>query len=117
MAKQILVPLDGTNNAELALSWLEEICDQEDEFILLRAERPVGPRRTGSSPGRGVMPDAIVGPMGGAMSVVSPDVPKFAETKDQSVQEQLDEAKDYLSPSGIHPHNDEKDSTDHKKGA
>jgi nucleotide-binding universal stress UspA family protein len=93
--KRVLVPLDGTKNAEAALSSLAQLCNPEDEVVLLKVEKPEGPQRAGYRPSPGEM-DAIVGPAGGVASLSPPDVPYYVETGDQAAQRQLDEAKDYL---------------------
>jgi nucleotide-binding universal stress UspA family protein len=93
--KRVLVPLDGTKDAEAALPFLEQVCSPGDSVVLLCVAKPENPERSGSRPGRRVR-GAFAGPSGGVMGMVTPDVPVFAETKDQSVERQLSEAHDYL---------------------
>jgi nucleotide-binding universal stress UspA family protein len=93
--KSVLVPLDGTRNAEAALVSLAALCDPGDRVVLLKVEKPETPQRSGFRPGP-VVTQAIVGPFGGATGVASPDVPVYFETGEQTVQRQLAEAQDYL---------------------
>ena len=89
MTKRVLVPLDGSRNAEAALASLEQICDTDHELVLLMVKKPHQPERIGYLPG--VLAIESVG-----RSTVTPDLPVFAETTDQSDQQQLAEAGDYL---------------------
>jgi nucleotide-binding universal stress UspA family protein len=91
MAKRVLVPLDGTKNAEAALASLRQLCEREDELVLIKVEKPAAPTRRGYVPGEYVSSPAV-----GVTGAVTPDVPVFAETTDQVSQRQLNESKDYL---------------------
>lgn len=93
--KRILVPLDGTKNAECALAALEQILGPEDEFVLLAVRKPEEPLRKGYGPGVVAAAGVIVGP-GGGMIGAGPDLPVYAETTDQALQSQVAESKDYL---------------------
>ena len=95
MARTILVPLDGTRNAENALDALEHLCSSDDRIILLKVEKPEALQATGVKPGRR-MRGSIVGPAGGIRGVVSPNVPTYAETSEQVRDRQIDESKSYL---------------------
>jgi nucleotide-binding universal stress UspA family protein len=93
--KRILVPLDGTKNAETAISSLGQFCGPGDEVILLKVEKPQAPQRAGFRPSEPVM-ELITGAAVGVASPIPPEVPYYLETGDQTLQRQLDEAKDYL---------------------
>jgi nucleotide-binding universal stress UspA family protein len=99
--KSVLVPLDGTKNAEAALTFLEQICSPEDEFVLLMVEKPEATPVRGHAMGStmtssGVFPDGIGVYPDGAPGVAGPGLPIMAETRDQTMQRQVDERKDYL---------------------
>jgi nucleotide-binding universal stress UspA family protein len=72
-----------------------QICGPDDEVVLLKVEKPESSQRGGYRPSAAVM-DAVTGPAGGFATVSPPDVPFYIETGDQTIQRQLDEAKDYL---------------------
>jgi nucleotide-binding universal stress UspA family protein len=93
--KRVLVPLDGTKNAEAALASLAQFCSPGDEVVLLKVEKPETPQRAGYRPSPAVM-EAIVGPASGVAFPSPPEVPYYVETGDQATQRQVDEAKDYL---------------------
>jgi nucleotide-binding universal stress UspA family protein len=93
--KRVLVPLDGTRNAEQAVAGLADICGPEYEVVLLQVEKPHPPQRTGYRPSEAVTA-VILGPAGGIAQAAAPDVPVYAETSDQALQRQVSEAKDYL---------------------
>lgn len=93
--KRILVPLDGTKNAEAALPFLKEICDTGDEVVLLAVRTPSDPKQIGFAPGRSVR-GGFSGPSGPVAGIVTPDAPVFGETKDQAHESQRLEAIDYL---------------------
>jgi nucleotide-binding universal stress UspA family protein len=93
--KRVLVPLDGTKNAEAVLPALKEICTPGDSILLLSVQKPEAPQRSGSAPGRRVR-GGFAGPSGGVMGLVTPDVPVYSETADQALARQISEAKDYL---------------------
>jgi nucleotide-binding universal stress UspA family protein len=93
--KRILVPIDGTPNAEAALAALTAFCDPDDEVTLLKVEKPQAPQRSGYRPSA-VVSDTVAATAGGLTRVATIDVPVYAETGDQAVQRQLDEAHDYL---------------------
>jgi nucleotide-binding universal stress UspA family protein len=63
--------------------------------VLLSVKKPEEPERIGSRPGEAVA-GGFAGPSGGVMGVVTPDVSLFRETKEQSLDRQLSEARDYL---------------------
>jgi len=91
--KRILVPLDGTKDAEAALTSVAELCDPDDEVVLLKVEKPEVAQRAGFRPSP-ILTEAIA--RGGVTGVNTLDVPVYAETGDQTVQRQLAEAHDYL---------------------
>jgi nucleotide-binding universal stress UspA family protein len=93
--KRILVPIDGTEHAEAALKSLTDFSDRGDAIVLLKVEKPHAPQQLGYRPSQ-VVNEAIVGPAGGMARIKTLDVPVYAETGDQAIQRQLDEAKDYL---------------------
>ena len=93
--KRVLVPLDGTENAEEALAWLEHLCAPGDLVVLLSVKRPENPERIGGVPGR-VVTGGFAGPSGGVVGIATPDASVFAETTDQVSGRQLSEARDYL---------------------
>jgi nucleotide-binding universal stress UspA family protein len=93
--KRVLVPLDGTKNAEAALSSLAQFCGPNDEVVLLKVEKPEAPQRAGYRASPAVM-QAIASPASGVAFSSPPEVPYYVETGDQATQRQLDEAKDYL---------------------
>jgi nucleotide-binding universal stress UspA family protein len=93
--KRVLVPLDGTKDAEAALPWLSEVCAGDDEIVLLSVKRREATQRRGSRPGERVE-QAISEPGGGVADAVSPDLPTYAESGTQTLQRQLDETTDYL---------------------
>lgn len=94
MAKTLLVPLDGKAASEHTIEVVEEFCATSDRLILLAIARPASAVRSGSMPGMSA--SAMVTPSANVAPVVTPDVSVFAETKDQSIQGSLDEARDYL---------------------
>jgi nucleotide-binding universal stress UspA family protein len=92
--RHILVPLDGTKNAEASFAALEKICEPEDELTLLSVSKPEHRARTGYRPGR-----LLVGPATGSTGGyggITPDVPRYADRGYQVWQRQADESKDYL---------------------
>jgi nucleotide-binding universal stress UspA family protein len=93
--KRILVPLDGTKNAEAALQALTQFCEPGDEVVLVKVEKPGAPQRAGFRPSAPVV-EAITGPNAGVASLSAPDVPFYVETRDQVIQRQIGETKDYL---------------------
>lgn len=99
MTKRVLVPLDRTDDAEEALKFIPELCDKADEIVLLSIAEPVGRMQTGTRPGRIVHGRQPTSPPGvGITGTLWPDVPMYAETKDQTIQRQLDELEGYLRP-------------------
>jgi nucleotide-binding universal stress UspA family protein len=96
MSKRILVPIDGSKNSEEAIEALQAFANPDDELVFLKVERPEHQTRDGFVPGRIVHSAIIGGSGGGGGGVANPDLPHFAETHDQSLQRQVDEAKDYL---------------------
>jgi nucleotide-binding universal stress UspA family protein len=73
-----------------------DFCSPGDEVILLSIGLPVQQIQRGTRPGR-VVRGGETGPAGGGAVVTSrPDIPVYAETKDQAIQRQLDEMQDYL---------------------
>jgi nucleotide-binding universal stress UspA family protein len=93
--RRVLVPLDGTKDAEAALASLEQLCNADDEIILLSIAKPEARLRSGSRPGM-VMASAIGGPGGGVEESITPESPVYQETIAQTQQRQTDETKDYL---------------------
>ncbi|HLF76106.1 MAG TPA: universal stress protein [Dehalococcoidia bacterium] len=93
--KNVLVPLDGTKDAEAALPLLEQVCSSGDSIVLLSVQKPEDAQATGTVPGRRVR-GGFAGPSGGVMGMVTPDVPVYDETKDQTLQRQIGETQDYL---------------------
>ena len=95
MNKKVLIPLDGTDQAERALQILD-LLDKADEIVLFAAGEPEESVQRGTRPGRAVLGD-VMGPAGGAVTdVPRPDVPLYVETKDQELQEKLAQLEDYL---------------------
>jgi nucleotide-binding universal stress UspA family protein len=95
LVKSALVPLDGTKNAEAALVFLETVFSPGDSVVLLAIRRPEAPERIGTAPGEAIA-GGFAGPSGGVMGVVTPGAPVFAETSEQALERQTDEASDYL---------------------
>lgn len=93
--KSVLVPLDGTVEAEKALPPLSELCSKGDTLVLLTVVKPEGPAKTGSAPGRRVR-GGFGGLSGGVSGLVTPEVPTYSETTDQVSQRQISEGIDYL---------------------
>jgi nucleotide-binding universal stress UspA family protein len=93
--KRVLVPLDGTENAEAALEALKELCDRDDRLILLSVQKPEAASRIGSTPGR-IFRAGVGGPAGGVTGAAMPDLPVYLETEDQVEQRQVAEATTYL---------------------
>jgi nucleotide-binding universal stress UspA family protein len=96
MAKRILVPIDGSKNAEAAIQALEAFATPDDVLVFLKVERPQHQTRDGFVPGIVVHSAIVGGSGGGGGGVVNPDMPHLAETLDQSLQRQVSEARDYL---------------------
>jgi nucleotide-binding universal stress UspA family protein len=90
--RRVLVPLDGTKNAEAAIESLEQICTPGDEVVLLTVKSPEPAERAGFRPGN-VVSTGVAGGFGGA---AMPDVPNYVETTDQASQRQVNQARDYL---------------------
>ena len=98
MARRVLVPLDRTERSELALKALPEICEPGDDVVLLSIAEQEHQLERGVRPGRTVR-GGVAGPAGGGTEAVAgPDLPEYAETRDQTYQRQLDEMEDYLRP-------------------
>jgi nucleotide-binding universal stress UspA family protein len=97
MSRRVLIPLDRTDRAEAALGFLPAICEPGDELILLSIAEPGQPLQRGMRPGRIVRAD-VGGPIGGVSAASRPDFPVYAETRDQTIQRQIDEMMDYLRP-------------------
>ncbi len=93
--RNVLVPLDGTKNAEASLAILEKICDPEDQLLLLSVSKPEHPTQNGYRPGR-LLRGGVVGPAGGFGGALTPDRPRYADIGSQVWQRQADESKDYL---------------------
>jgi nucleotide-binding universal stress UspA family protein len=93
--KRVLVPLDGSKDAEVALPFLGGILDKDDVVALLWVGKPEAPQRVGALPGKPAR-GGFSGPSGGVIGVATPDVSVFAETKDQTSERQIAEARDYL---------------------
>ena len=88
MTKRVLIPLDGTEHAEVALQALPGLSDPGDEVVLLSISEPRRAVQTGMRPGRTIR--------GGSANRARPDFPVYAETDDQVIQGQLDELQSYL---------------------
>ena len=97
MARRVLVPLDRTDKAELALHALPTLCDKGDEVILLTIAEEDRPLQLGVRPGR-IVRGPVLGPAGGVAGASRPDLPVYAETHDQAMRRQLDEMEDYMRP-------------------
>ena len=96
MAKRVMVPLDRSARSEVALDAVRELCEPGDEVFLLSIDAPAESLQRGFRPGR-VIRGGVGGQSGGGVSYTSrPDMPTYAETKDQTIQRQLDEMQDYL---------------------
>jgi len=93
--RRVLVPLDGSKNAEAALPLLEQICSPGDTVVLLSVRKPERPERSATVPGQPVG-GAVSGPSGAVLGLVTPDVSVFRETTDQTLDRQTNEARDYL---------------------
>ena len=88
MTKRVLLPLDGTEHAEVALRALPGLSDPGDEIVLLSISEPRRPVQAGMRPGRIIR--------GGSADRTRPDFPVYAETDDQVIQGQLNELQSYL---------------------
>jgi nucleotide-binding universal stress UspA family protein len=97
VARRVLVPLDRTDKAEMALKALPDLCDKGDEVILLSIAEQAQPLQRGTRPGR-IVRAQVIGPAGGVAGAARPDFPVYAETADQAMQRQLDEMEDYMRP-------------------
>ena len=97
MARRVLIPMDGTKNAEAVLPSLEDLCSPEDEITLLLVAKPEeeSPGQRGFTSGVSVV-ESIGTASGGVFGVVGPDRPVPAETTGQTIERQIDEAKGYL---------------------
>jgi len=93
--KHVLVPLDGTKNAEGALPFLAELCQPGDRVVLLAVRTPERPSEVGTVPGQPVG-GGFAGPSGGVVGLVTPDRPRYSETTEQTQQRQRSETADYL---------------------
>ena len=100
--KRVLVPLEGTQAAETALPFLEQVCTPGDSVVLLSVSKPDEPARVGTHPGREI-PGGFAGPSGGVTGTVTPDTSVFVETKDQSTERQINEVHDYLEDLAVGP--------------
>jgi nucleotide-binding universal stress UspA family protein len=87
--KNVLVPLDGTQEAEKVLPVLQQVCAQNDSVVLFSVRKPAYPTETGTSPGRPI-------PEMEAFGLVTHEVPVFAESEEQSFASQVAETRDYL---------------------
>ena len=83
MTKRILLPLDGTEHAEVALRALPGLSDPGDEIVLLSISEPRKAVQAGMRPGRIIR--------GGSADRTRPDFPVYAESDDQVIQGQLNE--------------------------
>ncbi len=96
MSKRVLIPLDVTDRAERALDAVNLLCERGDEIILFSVGEPETSPQKGSRPGRSVTAGITGASGGGVADVARPDVPLYAETKDQAIQKKVAELKDYL---------------------
>jgi nucleotide-binding universal stress UspA family protein len=85
--RSVLVPLDGTANSEVIIERLRHLCDESTDLILLTVRRPERRAVSGFEPGATVTQGGV-----GA----TPDQPRYVETTDQIIQEEIGESKDYL---------------------
>jgi len=98
VARRVLVPLDRTDKAELALKAIPELCDKGDEVVLLSIAEEERPLQRGMRPGR-IVRGAVAGASGGGVAgAARPDLPVYVETQDQAMQRQLGEMEDYMRP-------------------
>ncbi len=95
MRKRVLIPLDGTKCAESALDAVKELCEKDDDFVLLKVERPEDVEALAYRAGL-PFASAIMTSAGEVTQAVSADIPVAAETRDQSLEAQVNEARDYL---------------------
>ena len=96
MFKKILVPLDGSPEAERALPVAKRLLERtlDGEVTLFTVGRaPNATRRRGSQRSASVRPSPI-GTV--ALDVLAPPAPAYAETRDQAVERREHELLDYL---------------------
>jgi nucleotide-binding universal stress UspA family protein len=87
--KKVLVPLDGTKASEHSLPFLQQICAESDTIVLLSVQKQASAVQTGTSPGRQI-------PATEPFGLVTPEVPTYAETEDESGASQIHAQRDYL---------------------
>jgi nucleotide-binding universal stress UspA family protein len=104
MQKRILVPLDGSADAEAALSVVTKVCDKTDEIILLTVANPDAPVELHQT-----RPGSVVIAPSGILSSTAHDMPVYAETPAQALEhtqarisDYLDSKADPLRRSGFH---------------
>lgn len=95
MARRVLIPLDGTDNAATAIASLPDVASPDDEIVLLSVAEPETALQRGTRPGRVVWGE-VGGPSGGIGAAARPDMPVYGETTDQTFQRQLNEAMNRL---------------------
>jgi nucleotide-binding universal stress UspA family protein len=92
--KRVLVPLDGSEQAESALLPLAQLLAKGDVVALLWIGKPEHLQRVGSSPD-GRRGAGFIGSPGSMVSA-PPDISVFAETRPQVEERQISEGRDYL---------------------
>ena len=93
MQKKILVPLDGSVDAEAALSVVMNVCDTADEIILLTVANPDEPLDVHQVKTR---PGSVVIAPSGILSSTAHDMPVYAETPAQALEQTQARLSDYL---------------------
>jgi nucleotide-binding universal stress UspA family protein len=90
MAKRFLIPLDGSDSGEALLKPVENLASPGDTFLLLMVLHSEHPMR------RGILPGNPVFSAGAEKVGTTPDMPAAAETREQMIDRQVAEARDYL---------------------
>lgn len=97
MARRVLIPLDGSDQATTAIAALPDLASPGDELVLLSIAEPQKALQRGTRPGRIVWGE-VAGPAGGVAGTARPDMPTYVETSDQTLQRQIDEKMNVLRP-------------------
>jgi nucleotide-binding universal stress UspA family protein len=95
MAKRFLIPLDGTVNGEGLLKSVENLASPGDILFLVMAAHSEHPLRRDLVPGNPVIA------VGADKVGTTPDIPRAAETRDQMIDRQTAETRDYLERVAI----------------